>query len=70
MSLDLRGLGCEDFIAKLTEKLTAMRQGDEIELRCDKDRALCLQPLLRGTPYLWKYELVGDHAVVKIKKLR
>ena len=52
MSLDLRGLSCEDVVSKLTEKLTAMMQGDEIEVRCDKDRVFCLQSLLRGTPYL------------------
>lgn len=50
MSLDLRVLGCEDVISKLTEKLTAIMQGDEIEVRCDKDRVSCLQLLLRGRP--------------------
>ncbi|WP_338600127.1 hypothetical protein V6M85_11360 [Sulfolobus tengchongensis] len=69
--LDLRGKPCEEFILELSKYLVTMKVGDSILVLTDKDRVLCTHQLLRNAPrYLFKADLVEDHAEITIKRLR
>ncbi|MCH4814497.1 MAG: hypothetical protein QXY87_01000 [Saccharolobus sp.] len=69
--LDLRGKPCEEFILEISKYLVAMKVGDSILVLTDKDRVLCTHQLLRNAPrYLFKADLVDDHAEITIKRLR
>ncbi|AKA73627.1 hypothetical protein SULI_06615 [Saccharolobus solfataricus] len=69
--LDLRGKPCEEFILEISKYLVAMKVGDSILILTDKDRVLCTHQLLRNAPrYLFKADLVDDHAEITIKRLR
>ncbi|MDT7861514.1 MAG: hypothetical protein RRA45_04815 [Saccharolobus sp.] len=69
--LDLRGKSCEEFILELSKYLVSMKVGESVIIVADKDRVLCTHQLLRNAPrYLFKANLVNDHAEITIKRLR
>lgn len=69
--LDLRGKSCEEFILELSKYLVSMKVGESVIVVADKDRVLCTHQLLRNAPrYLFKANLVNDHAEITIKRLR
>lgn len=69
--LDLRGKPCEEFILEISKILVAMKPGDILNIIADPDRIICTHQLLRNTPrFLFKGDIVGDHAEISIKKLR
>ncbi|BDB97209.1 sulfurtransferase TusA family protein [Saccharolobus caldissimus] len=69
--LDLRGKSCEEFILELSKYLVGMKVGESVVVVADKDRVLCTHQLLRNAPrYLFKANLVNDHAEITIKRLR
>ncbi len=70
-TLDLRGKSCEEFMLELSKYLVGMKVGDSVQVIIDKDRVLCTHQLLRNAPrYLYKANLVDDHAEVVIRRLR
>ncbi|MCI2413803.1 MAG: hypothetical protein MPF33_00900 [Candidatus Aramenus sp.] len=70
-TLDLRGKSCEEFILELSKHLVALKPGESIQVIADSDRILCTHLLLKNAPrYLFKGDVVGDHAEIVIKRLR
>jgi len=70
-TLDLRGKECEEFIVELSKYLVALKPGDSIQVITDPDRIMCTHQLLRNAPrYLFKGDIVGDHAEIVIRRLR
>ncbi|ARM76342.1 sulfurtransferase TusA family protein [Acidianus manzaensis] len=69
--LDLRGKECEEFIVELSKYLINLKPGDSIKVITDQDRILCTHQLLKNAPrYLFKGDVVGDHAEIIIRRLR
>jgi len=69
--MDLRGKPCNEFIFILSRSLLAMKPGESIEVIADQDRISCMHMILKNAPrYLYKGEVVGDHAEIRIRKLR
>lgn len=69
--LDLRGKTCEEYILELSRYLVNMKAGESIKVIADQDRVICTHQLLRNTPrYLFKADVVGDHAEIIIRRLR
>ncbi|MBW9141046.1 MAG: sulfurtransferase TusA family protein [Candidatus Aramenus sp.] len=70
-TLDLRGKSCEEFILELSKYLVALKPGESIQVIADSDRILCTHQLLKNAPrYLFKGDVVEDHAEIVIKRLR
>jgi TusA-related sulfurtransferase len=71
MELDLRGKTCEEYILELSKYLVTMKAGESIKVIADQDRVLCTHQLLKNTPrYIFKADVVGDHAEIIIRRLR
>ena len=71
IELDLRGKSCEEFILEISKVLVAMKPGDVLNIIADQDRIICTHQLLRNARnYLYKGDIVGDHAVITIRRLR
>ncbi|QKQ99479.1 hypothetical protein GWK48_02885 [Metallosphaera tengchongensis] len=70
-SLDLRGKSCDEFMVEISKVLVSMKPGDVLSLTTDPDRILCTHQLLKNAPrYLFKGDVVGDHAEITIRRLR
>ncbi|BCS91527.1 sulfurtransferase TusA family protein [Metallosphaera javensis (ex Sakai et al. 2022)] len=70
-SLDLRGKSCDEFMVEISKVLVAMKPGDVLSLIADQDRILCTHQLLKNAPrYLFKGDVVGDHAEITIRRVR
>jgi len=71
LKLDLRGKDCNVFILELSKMLVSMKPGDVLTVLADQDRIICTHQLLRNSPrYLFKGDIVGDHAEITIRRLR
>jgi len=71
LKLDLRGKDCNEFILEISKTLISMKPGDILTVLADQDRILCTHQLLRNSPkYLFKGDVVGDHAEITIRRLR
>ncbi|BFI76189.1 hypothetical protein [Sulfurisphaera ohwakuensis] len=71
LKLDLRGKPCEEYILEISKILVSMRAGDVLIVIADQDRIICTHQLLRNSPrYLFKGDIVGDHAEITIRRLR
>ena len=71
LKLDLRGKDCNEFILEISKVLIAMKPSDILTVLADQDRILCTHQLLRNSPkYLFKGDVVGDHAEITIRRLR
>ncbi|BFH72681.1 hypothetical protein SJAV_06250 [Sulfurisphaera javensis] len=69
--LDLRGKSCEEYILEISKILVSMKPGDVLTVIADQDRIICTHQLLRNSPrYLFKGDIVGDHAEILIRRLR
>lgn len=69
--LDLRGKPCEEYILEISKILVSMKPGDVLTVIADQDRIICTHQLLRNSPrYLFKGDVVGDHAEISIRRLR
>lgn len=69
--LDLRGKGCEEYMVELSKYLINMKPGESLKVLADQDRIVCTHQLLRNTPrYLFKGDVVGDHAEIIIRRIR
>ena len=71
LKVDLRGKECSDYILELARLLITMKPGDILAVLVDQDRIICTHQLLRNSPkYLFKWDIVGDHAEITIRRLR
>ncbi|BAB67391.1 sulfurtransferase TusA family protein [Sulfurisphaera tokodaii] len=71
LKLDLRGKPCEEYILEISKILVSMKAGDVLIVIADQDRIICTHQLLRNSPrYLFKADIVGDHAEITIRRLR
>jgi TusA-related sulfurtransferase len=71
IKLDLRGKSCEEFILEISKILVSMKPGDVLNIVADQDRVLCTHQLLRNARnFLYKGDIVGDHAEISIRRLR
>ena len=71
LKLDLRGKDCDEYILELTRFLVTMKPGDILTILADQDRIICTHQLLRNSPrYLFKGDIIGDHAEITIRRLR
>ncbi|QIW25067.1 hypothetical protein EWF20_13610 [Sulfolobus sp. S-194] len=71
LKLDLRGKPCEEYILEISKILVSMKAGDVLIVIADQDRIICTHQLLRNSPrYLFKGDIVGDHAEITIRRLR
>lgn len=69
--LDLRGKNCDEYIVAISKVLVSMKPGDVLKIVADQDRILCTHQLLKNAPrYLFKGDVVGDHAEITIRRLR
>ncbi|MEM0113674.1 MAG: hypothetical protein QW699_06270 [Metallosphaera sp.] len=70
-TLDLRGKSCDEFMVEISKVLVAMKPGDILSLIADSDRILCTHQLLKNAPrYLFKGDVVNDHAEITIRRVR
>ncbi|MFP3347640.1 MAG: hypothetical protein RXR17_09460 [Sulfolobaceae archaeon] len=71
IKLDLRGKSCEEFILEISKILVSIKPGDVLNIVTDQDRVLCTHQLLRNARnFLYKGDIVGDHAEISIRRLR
>ncbi|AAY79613.1 sulfurtransferase TusA family protein [Sulfolobus acidocaldarius] len=71
LRLDLRGKSCDEYILEISKVLVNMKPGDILNIIADKDRIMCTHQLLRNAPrYLFKGDVVDDHAEISIRRLR
>jgi hypothetical protein len=70
-NLDLRGKDCNEYIVEISKILVTMKPGDVLKIVADQDRILCTHQLLKNAPrYLFKGDIVEDHAEITIRRLR
>lgn len=71
LKLDLRGKPCEEYILEISKVLVSMKPGEILTVIADQDRIICTHQLLRNSPrYLFKADIIGDHAEISIRRLR